>query len=183
MNQALFTVNLSEEAFSTPNSRVVLGVVGGLLVGQHIAERCVPRECKPANLVVDLPDRTEAAGEVHFALDIDGLQPFGKAARLLGAVILLNMLARPGDSQKVQQLEVVEPQHLKKMRWAAVAIFQCHPAVELNLRLAYGCFDAWDSVLREGCIVRLSHEGDLVLEIGKPFVYGVADNMRTRVFT
>jgi hypothetical protein len=67
VDEALLAVHLPEEALPAANLRAVLGVIGGLLVRQHVSERRVGRECQAANLVVDLPDRTELAGEVHFA--------------------------------------------------------------------------------------------------------------------
>ena len=85
---------------------------------QDIAQGCVRREREAADFVVDLADGAELAGEIDIGLDVDGLEPLREAARLVGAVILLNVLAGAGDGQQVEQLEIVEPEHVQQTRAA-----------------------------------------------------------------
>ena len=118
VDEAFFAVHLAEEALAAANLRAVFGVVGRLLVGQHVAQRGVGREVQAADFVVDLADGAELAGAVHVGLDVDGLQPLGELPRLGGAVVLLDVLAGAGDGQQVEQLEVVEPQHVHEARRA-----------------------------------------------------------------
>src|SRR4051812_46121084 len=112
MDEALFAVELTEETLSAANARAVLGIVGRLLVRQDVSQRSIRRQVETADLVVDLADGAELPGDVHVRLNVDRLEPFRKAARLGGAIILLNMLARAGNGQKVEQFEIVKPEHV-----------------------------------------------------------------------
>ena len=118
VDQAFLAVHLAEEALAAANLGAVLGVVGRLLVRQHVAQRRVGREVQAADFVVDLADGAELAGEVHVGLDVDGLQPLREAAGFGGAVVLLDVLAGAGDGQQVEQLEVVEAEHVHQPRRA-----------------------------------------------------------------
>ena len=148
----------------------VFGVVGRLLVRQHVAQRGVGREGKAADFVVDVADGAELAGEVHVGLDVDGLKPLRETAGLLGAVVFLNVLAGTGDGQQVEQLEVVEAEHVQETWRLALGVLQSEPAIELKLRLANRCLDAGNAVVVQRRVVRLGDEGDLVLEVGEAVV-------------
>ena len=50
VNQAFFPVGLPKKALAAPNLGAVFGVVGGLLVQQHIAQRRVAGQVQAANL-------------------------------------------------------------------------------------------------------------------------------------
>ena len=142
VDQAFLAVHLAEEALAAANLGAVLRVVGRLLVRQHVAQRRVGGEVQAADLVVDLADRAELAGAVHVGLDVDRLEPVREAAGLGGAVVLLDVLARAGDGQQVEQREVVEAEHLDQPRRRALGLVEVEPAVELLLRLARGAVDA-----------------------------------------
>jgi hypothetical protein len=79
------------------------------------------------------------------------------------------VLARPGDGQQVEQLEVVEAEHLDEDAGRAFAP-PSEPAVELLLRLRTVAFDAVDAVIGSAVSFALGDEGDLVLEIGEAVV-------------
>ena len=93
MNQALFTVYLSEETFAAANLGAVLQVVGLLLVRQHVAQRRIRGEVKAANLKVDVADRAEFARPVHVCFDVDGGQAIRETAGFGSAVVLLDVPA------------------------------------------------------------------------------------------
>ena len=114
VDEAFFAVHLPEETFAAANLRAVFGVVGRLLVRQHVAQRRVGRERQAADFVVDVADGAELAGKVYVGLDVDGLQPLREAAGFVRAIVLLNVLAGAGDGQQVEQLEVVEPEHVQE---------------------------------------------------------------------
>ena len=170
VDQAFLAVHLAEEALAAANLGAVLGVVGRLLVRQHVPQRRVGSEVQAADFVVDFADRAELPGEVHVGLDVDRLESLRESARLVSAVVFLDVLARPGDGQQVEQLEVVEAEHVDEPRGRPFGIFQSEPAVELKLRLPHGRFDAGDSVFDQRHVVAFGDEGDLVLEVGEPVV-------------
>ena len=104
--------------------RAVLRVVGGLLVRQDVAQRRIGGEGQAADLVVDFADRAELAGTIHVGLDVDRLEPLGKLAGLARAVVFLDVLARAGDGQQVEQLEIVEAQHVHQPAGRALGFFE-----------------------------------------------------------
>src|SRR5271165_419846 len=116
-------------------------------------------------------DRAELTGKVHVGLDVDGLETLRESARLLSAIVLFNMLAGAGDGQQVEQLEVVEAEHVQETRRLTLSILQSEPAVELKLRLANRCLDAGNAVGVQSHIVSLGDESDLVLQVGEAVVY------------
>ena len=61
VDQTFFAIRLAEEAFAAPYLGAVFLVVGGLLVRQHIAQRCIGRQVEAADLVVDVADGLELA--------------------------------------------------------------------------------------------------------------------------
>ena len=67
------------------------GVVGGLLGGEDVPQRGVGAESQPADLAVDFPDGSELGSQVHVRLDVDGLEPFGELAGLLGRELTARM--------------------------------------------------------------------------------------------
>ena len=81
-----------------------------------------------------------------------GLRRSGKRPVSCGAVVLLDVLARAGDGQQVEQLEVVEPQHVHEPGRAALGLFQGQPAVELKLRLANRRLDAGNAMVRSSAV-------------------------------
>ena len=83
---------------------------------------------------------------------------------------LANPRAGAGDGQQVEQLEVVEAEHVQETRRLTLGILQSELAVELKLRLANRCLDAGNAVGVRSHIVRLGDEGDLVLEVGEAVV-------------
>ena len=146
VDKAFLAVHLPEEALATANLRAVLGVIGRLLVWQHVAQRRVSRECETANFIVDVADGAKLAGKVNVGLDVDGLQSLREAACLVRAVVLLNVLAGTSDGQQVEQLEVVETEHVQETRRLTLGILQSEPSVELELSLANGCLDTGNAV-------------------------------------
>ena len=118
VDKAFLAVHLAEEALAAANLGAVFGVVGRLLVRQHVAQRRVGGEVEAADFVVDLADGAELAGKVHVGLDVDGLESLREAARFGGAVVLLDVLAGAGDGEQVEQLEVVEAEHVDQPRRA-----------------------------------------------------------------
>ncbi len=171
MDHALFTVHLPETALSAAHLGIVLGLVGGQPARQEIAQRRISSQIQAADIVVDLPNRREAAGRVHVSLDVFGLEPLGEFAGFGSAVVLLHMFTRTGNGQHVQQLEVVEPQHLRQHVLAASGVGQVQPLVELGLGQADGGLDAGNALIDESPVVALGDEGDLVLEVGQPVVH------------
>ena len=109
VDQALFAVNLPEDAFAATNGDTVLRVVLGLLRRQDVAQRRIGAEVEAPDVGVDVADGREEAGRIHVGLDVDGTQALGELAGLGRAVVLLNVLARTCDGQQVQQAEVVKP--------------------------------------------------------------------------
>ncbi len=176
--------DLAEEALAAADLGAVLRVVRRLLVRQHVAQRRVGGEVQAADLVVDLADRAELAGAVHVGLDVDRLQALGKRAGLGGAVVLLDVLARAGDGEQVEQREVVEAEHLDQARRRALGVLEIEPAVELLLRQARGrcrcCAMPCSSKRR---VVAFGDEGDLVARSARRLLTGVAESISTRVLT
>ena len=170
MDQAFFTIRLAEETFAATHLGAVLGVVGRLLVGQHIAQRRVAGEGEPTDLLVDVADGTELARKVHVGLDVDGRQSVGEAAGLAGAVVLLHMPPGAGNGEMIQQGEVVKTQHFHQLGGCLFSVVQCQPAVELRLRLAGRGLDAGDAVLHQGSVIPLCDKGDLVAQVGQAIV-------------
>ena len=80
------------------------------------------------------------------------------------------MLSRPSDSQHVEQLEIIEAQHIHQSGWTPIAFWQFKPPIELRLRLADRSFDTGDAIGHEGHIISFSHECDLVLQVGKTVI-------------
>ena len=116
MYQAFFAVHLSEEALATTNLCAVFGVIGSLLVGQHIAQGGIGSEVKPLDFQVDVPDRAKLASPVHISLDVDRRQAVREATSLACAVVLFNVTAGTGNGQVVEQGEVVKAKHLHQQR-------------------------------------------------------------------
>src|SRR3546814_5361094 len=75
------------------------------------------------------------------------------------------MLTRPRNGEHVEQLEIIEAQHVHQPRGASLILGEVEPAVELPLRLADGRLDARNTVLDQGNVTAFGHEGDLVLEV------------------
>ena len=149
MDEAFLAVDLPEEALAAADLGAVFLVIGRLLVRQHVTQRGIGAQVEPADLVVDLADRAELAGAVHVGLDVDGLQPLGESPRLRRAVVFLDVLAGTGDREQVEQLEVVEAEHVHQLGRRPFLILQGQPAIELDLGLANGGFDAGDAVVGE----------------------------------
>ena len=99
-----------------------------------------------------------------------GFSRSGKRPVSASAVVLLDVLARAGDGQQVEQREVVEAQHLDQPRRRALGVVEIEPAVELLLREARGAVDAADAVLEQRRVVALGGEGDLVAQVGHAVV-------------
>ena len=99
-----------------------------------------------------------------------GFRRSGKPACFRGAVVFLDVLARAGDGQQIEQGEIVEAQHLDQPSRRASRLFQIQPAVELLLRLARRASMLRDAVLQQGGIVALGDEGDLVAQVGQAVV-------------
>ena len=78
-----------------------------------------------------------------------GFSRSGNLPGLGGAVVFLDVLARARDGQQVEQLEVVEPEHVHQLRLASLGVFQREPAIELRLRLPDRRLDARNAVLGE----------------------------------
>ena len=170
MNQALFAVHLAEESVAATDADAVFGVVLATLVGQQVAQRRVGGQCEAANLVVDLADGAKLPGPIHVGLVVDGAQALGEAPGLGGAVVALDVLARAGEGNQVEQGEVVEAQHLDQAGGGARLLGEIQPALELELGLADGPVQAGDAVLAQGVVVALGDEGDLVLQVGEAVV-------------
>ena len=183
VDEAFFAVHLAEEALAAADLGAVLRVVGRLLVRQHVTQRRVGAEVEAADFVVDLADRAELAGAVHVGLDVDGLEPLGESAGLVGAVVLLDVLAGAGDGQQVEQLEVVEAEHVHEAGRLPLGVLQGEPAVELHLRLADGCLDAgmpWSASAVSSPSVT---KAIWFLRSARRLLTGVAESIRTRVLT
>ena len=172
MDQAFFAVGLAEEALAAPDLGAVLGVVSGLLVRQHVAQRGVAGQVQASDFKIDVLDGPELACQVHVGLDVDGRQPVRELAGLVGAVVALNMPARAGDGEVVQQGEVVEAQHFHQVPGRAFGIVQVQPAVELGLGLARGLLDAGYAVLQQRRVVAFRRKGNLVAQVSQPVVDG-----------
>ncbi len=149
----------------------VLAVVGALLVREDVAEGGVGGQVQAADLEVDVGDGREHAGAVDVGLDVDGLEAVGEAAGLLDPVVLLDVLARAGDGEQVEEGEVVEAEHVDEARGRSFGFVEGEPAVELLLGQAGGAVDAADAVVEEGGVVALGDEGDLVAQVGQPVVH------------
>ena len=107
---------------------------------------------------------------VHVGLDVDRLQAVREAAGFGDAVVLLDMLARAGDGEQIEQGEVVEAEHLDQPRRGAFGLVEIEPAVELLLRQARGAVDAADAMIQQGRVVTLGGKGDLVAQVGQAVV-------------
>ena len=64
VDERVLAVGLAEDGLAAADGLAVLGVVGGALVGEDVAERGVGGEAEPPDLVVDLADGGEAVEEV-----------------------------------------------------------------------------------------------------------------------
>jgi hypothetical protein len=91
VDQALFAVDLPEDALAAADGGAVLLVVGRQPAFLHVAQRRVAGELQAPDLEVDLLDRPELARTVDVGLDVDGRQATREAARLFGAVVLLDV--------------------------------------------------------------------------------------------
>ena len=171
VNQALFAVDLAEDAFAAPDGGAVLLVVGGELAFLHVAQRRVAGQLQAPDLQVDLLDRLEFAGSVDIGLDVDGRQAAGEAASLRSAVVLLDVPARARDGEVIEKGEVVEAQHLDQQRWRLLFLGQLKPAVESLLGAAGGAVDAGDAVIEQRRVITLGDERNLVLQVGQPVVH------------
>ena len=80
------------------------------------------------------------------------------------------MFAGPCDGQEIEQLEIIEAEHLQEMRRLPFSILQSEPPVELKLCLPNRCLNARNSVCVEGFIIRLRDECDLILKVGQAVV-------------
>jgi len=171
IDQAFFAVHLAEHAGAAADPGAVLAVVGIAFGGQHITQRGVGGQVEPANLQVDPANRRKLAFQVHVGLDVDGLQPLRKTPRLRGAVVFLDVLARAGDGQQVQQLEVVEAKHFDQASRGAQVIIHIEPAIELLLRPPGGVVDAGDALVQQRSVDALGGECDLIAQVGEPVVH------------
>ena len=104
------------------------------------------------------------------ALMLIGFSRSGKRPVSARAVVLLDVLARPGDGQQIEQREVVEPEHLDQPRRRALGVIEIEPAIELLLREPRGAVDAGDTVLEKRRVVAFGRERDLVAQVGHPVV-------------
>ena len=122
--------------------------------------------------------------QVHVGLDVDRLQALGEPAGLGGAVVLLDVLARAGDGQQVEQREVVEAEHLDQPRRRALGVLQIEPAVELLLRQARGAVDAARCRDRASAVSSPSVTKAIWLRrSARRLLTGVAESISTRVLT
>ena len=80
------------------------------------------------------------------------------------------MLSRAGDGEHVEQLEIVEPEHIHEAGGPPVSLSQIKPPVKLTLGLTDRGFDAGDAMTGKSHIVPFRHEGDLILQVSKPVV-------------
>ena len=80
------------------------------------------------------------------------------------------MFAGAGDGQQVEQLEIVEAEHVHEPRRTPLRVFQGEPTVELELRLPDRGLDAGDAMVEQGGVVAFGDEGDLVFEVGEAVV-------------
>src|SRR3546814_20943911 len=93
-------------------------------------------------------------------LDVDRTQTRGVLAGFLRAVVALHMLTRPRNGENVEQLEIIEAQHVHQRRGASPILGEVEPAVELPLRLADGRVDARNTLLaRKSCVEGKEREG------------------------
>ena len=171
VNQTLFAVHLPEEPLTAAKASAVLGIVGGLLVGQYVTQGSVCRQAQAADFEVDVFDGLELAGAVYVRLDVDRLEPRWELASLLGAVILLDVLPAASDGKQIEQAEVVEPQHLNQQRRGSLLLVEVKPPVELLLREAGRAVDAEDSLICKRRVIPFSGERDLVSQVCQAVVY------------
>ena len=162
VDQAFLTVCLPEEALATADFGAVFLIVGSLLMWKHVTQRRIGREIQPANLQVDVTDRAKLPSAVHVSLDVDWLQPVREASGLSGAVVFLNMLARPGNREQIEKREIVKANHFDETGWRPLRVIEVKPAVELLLCQACRAVDAADTVIHQGRVVALGRKRDLV---------------------
>ncbi len=79
VDEALLTIHLPEIALSLLELRPIKLFVCLPFVRQHVAEGRVGCELEPPDLLVYLSDGRELAREVDLGLEVDRLQPLGKA--------------------------------------------------------------------------------------------------------
>ena len=109
MDEAFLSVYLTEGAFASTNLGAVFGVIGRLLVRQDVAQRSVGGKIQATDFQVDLADGAELPRAIHVGLDVDRLETLGETTGFADAVVFLDMLARPGDGEMIQQGKVIEP--------------------------------------------------------------------------
>ncbi len=183
VDEALLAVDLPEDALAAADRDAVLGVVLGLLVRQHVAQRRVGAEVQAPDLGVDLDDGRKQAGRVDVGLDVDRPQTLGEAAGLGRAVVLLDVLARAGDGQQVEQREVVEAEHVHQPRGPAFRLVQLQPAVELALGQPNRGLDAGDAVPGQRIVPPSVTKAIWFFRSARRLFTGVADSISTWVFT
>src|SRR3546814_11445635 len=105
---------------------------------KNVSQGRISAERQPPDFVVDLADGAELARQVNVGLDVDRTQTLGELAGFLRAVVALHMLTRPRNGEHVEQLEIIEAQHVHQPRGASLILGAVEPAVELPLRLADG---------------------------------------------
>ena len=104
------------------------------------------------------------------ALMLIGFSRVRESAGLGEPVVLLDVLARAGDGEQVEECEVVEAEHLDQAGRRALGFVEVEPAVELLLCKTRGAVDAADAVIEQSRVVAFGGEGDLVAQVGQAVV-------------
>jgi hypothetical protein len=152
-------------------------------VRKHVTKRGIRGKVQTTDLVVDLPDRTELAGSVNIALDVDGFKSLGELPCLVCPVIFLDMFAGTGYRQKIEKLEIVEAQHIDQGTGGTLVVIQREPAVKLLCaRRVVESMLAMPKSRRAVSSPSVA-KAILVPQIREAIVYGWAESMRTRVLT
>ena len=170
MNQALFTIHLSEYGTAS-NLPVILAAVLFSLLRQDIFQRSIGAQIEQPNVSVNTFKCREASLCINVCLDIDGFEPLREFPNFRYIIIFFDMLSGTGNGEKIQQFEIVKIQSLQQRLGGSFAVVQIQPRIEACLSHFQRLFYAGDTVGLQRVVFCLNDKSDLVFQIVHPVVY------------
>ncbi len=170
MNQALFTVYLSEHG-TAGHLSVVLAAILFSLLRQNIFQRSIGAQIKQPNVFVNTFKSREASLCINVCLNIDGLEPLRKFSDFRYIIIFFDMLSGSGNGEEIQQFEIVKIQSLQQGFGGSFAVVQIQPRIEARLSHFQRLLDAGNTVGLQCVVFCLNDKGDLVFQVVHPVVY------------
>ena len=110
----VFAVNLSEYTLSARHAHIIALLVDTAFFRTHITKRRIECQGQSTNHLIDLANGRKLSKSINLCAFVDWFQACGKSADLRNVVILLDVFARAGDGECIEELEVVEIHHFHK---------------------------------------------------------------------